>query len=66
MEVDKQLRFESHKSMHVEFTSNNEDVMTHGCVSSVALALFVRLQLWNYPHRDAEENMVQKNVSDKL
>ena len=37
MEVHKQLRFKSHKSMHVEFTVNNVVVMTHGCLSCVAL-----------------------------
>ena len=39
MEVDKQLKFKSHKRMQVEFISNNVDVMTHDCLSSVALAL---------------------------
>ena len=38
MEVDKQLRFKPHKSMQVEFISNNVDVMTHDCFPSVALA----------------------------
>ena len=38
MEVDKQLKFKSHQRMHVEFISNNVDVMTHDCLSSVALA----------------------------
>ena len=36
MEVDTQLIFKSHKRMHVEFISNNIDVMTHDCLSSVA------------------------------
>ena len=39
MEVDKQLKFKSHECMQVEFISNNVDVMTHDCLSSVALAL---------------------------
>ena len=39
MEVDKQLKFKSHQCMQVEFISNNVDVMTHDCSSSVALAL---------------------------
>ena len=38
MEVDKELKFRSHERMQVEFISNNIDVMTHDCVSSVALA----------------------------
>ena len=38
MEVDKQLKFKSHEHMQVEFISNNVDVMTHDCLSSVALA----------------------------
>ena len=41
MEVDKQLKFKSHQRMQVEFISNNVDVMTHDCLSSVALALLV-------------------------
>ena len=41
MEVDKQLRFKSHKNMTVEFFLTNVDVMTHSCMSSVALALVV-------------------------
>ena len=41
MEADKQLKFKSHKRMQVEFISNNVDVMTHDCLSSVALALAV-------------------------
>ena len=39
MEVDKQLKFKSHERMQVEFISNNVDVMTHDCLSSVAVAL---------------------------
>ena len=39
MEVAKQLKFKSHQRMQVEFISNNVDVMTHECLSSVALAL---------------------------
>ena len=39
MEVDKQLKFKSHQRMQVEFISNNVEVMTHDCLSSVALAL---------------------------
>ena len=39
MEVDKQMKFKSHQRMQVEFISNNLDVMTHECLSSVALAL---------------------------
>ena len=39
MQVDKQLKFKSHERMQVEFISNNVDVMTHDCLSSVALAL---------------------------
>ena len=39
MEVDKQLKFNSHQRMQVEFISNNIDVMTHVCLSSLALAL---------------------------
>ena len=39
MEVDKQLKFKSHKPMLAEFISNNIGVMTHDCLSSVALAL---------------------------
>ena len=38
MEVDKQLKFKSHRRMQVEFISNNVDVMTYDCLSSVALA----------------------------
>ena len=38
MEVDKQLKFKSHKRMQVEFISNSVDVITHDCLSSVALA----------------------------
>ena len=38
MEVDKQLKFKSHKRMQVELISNNVDVMTHDCLPSVALA----------------------------
>ena len=38
MEVDKQLKLKSHQRMQVEFISNNVDVMTHDCLSSVALA----------------------------
>ena len=39
MEVDKQLKFKAHERMHVEFISNYVDVMmTHDCLSSVALA----------------------------
>ena len=38
MEVDKQLKFKSNPRMQVEFISNNVDVMTHDCLSSVALA----------------------------
>ena len=41
MEVDKQLKFKSHKRMQVEFISNKVEVMTHDCLSSVALALVV-------------------------
>ena len=39
IEVDKQLKFKSHKRMQVKFISNNVDMMTHDCLSSVALAL---------------------------
>ena len=39
MEVDRQLKFKSHERMQVEFISNNVDVTTHDCLSSVALAL---------------------------
>ena len=35
VEVYKQLKFKSGKSMQVEFISNNIDVMTHGHLSSV-------------------------------
>ena len=42
MEVDKQLKFKSHQRMQVELISNNVDVMTHDCLSSVALALHHR------------------------
>ena len=38
MEVNKQLKFKSHQRMQVEFISNNVDMMTHDCLSSVALA----------------------------
>ena len=38
LEVDKQLKLKSHKHMQLEFISNNVDVMTHDCLSSVALA----------------------------
>ena len=38
MEVNKQLKFKSHKRMQVEFVSINVDVMTHDCWSSVAIA----------------------------
>ena len=40
MEVDKQLKFKSHKRMYVyvQFILNNVEVMTHYCLSSVALA----------------------------
>ena len=43
MEVDKQLKFKSHNRMQVEFISNNVDVMTHDCLSSVALAYISEL-----------------------
>ena len=36
-----ELKFKSHQRMQVEFISNNVDVMTHDCLSSVALALVV-------------------------
>ena len=39
MDVDKQLRFNSHKSKNVEFFLTNVDVMTHDRFFSVALAL---------------------------
>ena len=39
VDVDKELKFKSGKSMQVEFLSNNIDVMTHGFFSSLALAL---------------------------
>ena len=39
MEVDKQLKFKSHQRMQVKLISNNVDVMTHDCLSSVVLAL---------------------------
>ena len=39
MEVDKQLKFKSRKRMQVEFISNKVEVMTHDCLSNVALAL---------------------------
>ena len=39
MEGDKQLKVKSHERMQVEFISNNVDVMTQDCLSSVALAL---------------------------
>ena len=39
IEVDKQLKFKPYKRMQVKFISNNVDVMTHDCLSSVALAL---------------------------
>ena len=39
MKVNKQLKFKSHERMQVEFISNNVDVMTRDCLSSVALAL---------------------------
>ena len=45
MEVDKQLKFKSQERMQVEFISNNVDVTTHDCLSSVALAL-VRHFCW--------------------
>ena len=38
MEVDKQLKFKSHERMQAEFISNNVEVMTHDCLSSVTLA----------------------------
>ena len=38
MEVDKQLKFKSHKRMQVEFISNNVGVMTHACLSGLGLA----------------------------
>ena len=37
MEDENQLKFESLKRMQVEFISNNVDMMTHDCFSSVAL-----------------------------
>ena len=37
--LTKQLKFKSHQCMHLEFISNNVDVMTHDYLSSVALAL---------------------------
>ena len=40
-EVDQQLKFKSHQRMQVEFISNNVDVMTHDCLSNVALAVDV-------------------------
>ena len=45
MEVDKQLKFKSHKRMQVELISNNVDVMTHDCFSSLALALHTLMRL---------------------
>ena len=39
MEVDKQLKLKLHQRMQMEFISNKIDVMTHDCLSSVALAL---------------------------
>ena len=44
MEVDMQVRFKSHQRMQVEFISNNVEVTTHDCLSSVALALVKRSQ----------------------
>ena len=38
MEVDEQPKLKSQERMQVEFISNNVDVMTHDCLSSVALA----------------------------
>ena len=38
MGVDKQLKFKSQERMPVEFISNNVEVMTHYCLSSVALS----------------------------
>ena len=50
MEVDKQLKFKSHKRMQVEFISNNVDVMTHDCLFSGALALDDGAIHVNTPH----------------
>ena len=36
LEVENQLRFKSDETIHVEFILRNMDVMTHGCLSSVA------------------------------
>ena len=48
IEVDKQLKFKSQERMQVEFISNNVDVMTHDCLSSVALALRYTRQAIHY------------------
>ena len=40
MEVNKQLKFRSHKRMQVEFILNNIDVMTHNCLSSPRIKCF--------------------------
>ena len=58
MEVDKQLKFKSHRGMHVEFISNNVDVMTHDCLSSVALALLV---VYVSCHKECFEQMAEQN-----
>ena len=52
MEVDKQPRFKSDKSMHVELIVKNEDVITHGCSSSVAFALGMERVRTLYQSRD--------------
>ena len=43
MEVDKQLKFKSHKRMQVELISNKVDAMKHDCLSSLSLALHLHV-----------------------
>ena len=47
MEFDKQLRFKSHKSMHVKFIFNNVDVTTQDHLSNVALVYYSTLHSVN-------------------
>ena len=42
-----ELKFKSHQRMQVEFILNNVDVMTHDCLSSVALSLVVLSGCWH-------------------
>ena len=57
MEVDKQLKFKSHERLKV---GDNVDVMTHDCLSSVALALDCCF------HVDEAKTLKKKSTLSKL